>query len=1257
MEYQDFDIELTTLADGTHQVNVLDTPAGQTRQQLAFSLSDEALRDKLTQIEAMLRYKENLTAAEKRAQVTAVRAFGGSLFDALINDNLKSLYDQSRYIVRQRGQGLRLKLRIHSSLLTAVPWELLYDPRFDEFLCTSRQVSVARYVALPRPAQLMATKPPLNVLGVVAAPSNLPPLDVAFEKQQVEAALRPLVDQGLASLTWLETANRRVLLRAMNRGPWHVFHYVGHSGFDAAADEGYLSLLGDDGREEQLSADKLAMLLADHGTLRLVVLNSCMGARIGQDIYAGLATTLVRRGIPAVIGMQYDISDEAALTLAQTFYETLAENLPIETALAEARKAISLAVDESAEWGTPVFYTHAPDSVLFDVASPTLNHELAAPAEAETEEEKEASVTDQAYLTQIYELLMAHFDEAELQTLCFYLGIDYESLVGAAKPGKTRALVQYCDRAGRLADLREKVKGERPFVEWPELPKPPGGGGRQGHIVFGRQDEKATIGSWLAQEDAQVEFLYTTIAGMPGIGKSALAAAIELLPEVKDFAYHWVQLESGQEDLWSLIGQELDVQPPYQESVPARLKTDKVLLVLDGADDFVENEDLKPFLSSLQSTFRSKVILTARTFTDDPPEMQVLLEPLPLNPAVDWFLHCWRKKRSELQSDELVQLELICGPQLLDGHPLSISIVGSEVSRRRRLGKDNISQVYHELKNVIALTQSEYPNLLAEDTHVPKYSAWAAIKIAFDRLSPPAQQLMIRLAFLTNEFDGTLLKAVTRLGTNEPEEAEKWSEDLFDLSLLTYDEPRGIYKIHSIVRAFARRQFIQEEERDTLQKAVGLCMLKHTNPVYHFPGFMNLFDSSAWQDLIEIFRQQYGPVANSPLFDTSGSSEGVLRTLATYCISWALNERGLADQALAQSEDGLKQLSRMTDSLWVQALRIRFLAILANNALGKGDKVLANELIAQAISVVDFESTSSQNLLWEVGQLRLAQGRLYRQQGHLGEARSMLQAAESIYADLGDDEQRLTALSGLSTIAYDLGDLVESIRLSKEILLLLESLPDTRSTASRKAVEKTNLVEALAQKGDFVEALQWANEGLSLARERNLLWEYTALLINAAKAQIKLGKLAEAEAGLAEAFRQTLETGYESFKCELYYCRAELFLLRGQLEDALSEIGKALNIEDEIPQYTGEAQRIKGAILLAQGKHKEALETLDDLKNYAIHYSLAYHVARASLEAARVYRQMNQLTDMSSALDEAIPYFQANEMTYYLQEAENLLQQ
>lgn len=367
MDYQDFEIEITSQGDGRHHVNVLQTPAGETRQQLAFGWDDAALRGKLAALEGMLHFKQTDSRAQRQAKQTAVETFGGDLFDALFNDDLKSLYSTSWYMAEQNDRGLRLKLRLQSALLAAVPWELLYDRRFGEFLCTSRQLSIVRYVALPRAVQLLATKPPLHILGVVAAPDNLPPLDVAQEKRQMAEAVQPLVAQGLASLTWLEQPNWRALMRAMRRGPWHVLHYVGHSGFDEALDEGYLSLEDANRSEERLSAAKLATLLADHGTLRLVVLNACKGGRIGSDLYSSMAATLVRRGIPAVVGMQYDISDAAALEFALTFYEVLAENFPVEAALADARKAISIGVADSAEWGTPVFYTHAPQSVLFDM--------------------------------------------------------------------------------------------------------------------------------------------------------------------------------------------------------------------------------------------------------------------------------------------------------------------------------------------------------------------------------------------------------------------------------------------------------------------------------------------------------------------------------------------------------------------------------------------------------------------------------------------------------------------------------------------------------------------------------------------------------------------------------------------------------------------------------------------------------------------------------------------------------------------------
>ena len=61
----------------------------------------------------------------------------------------------------------------------------------------------------------------------------------------------------------------------MRRGPWHIFHFIGHGGFDAAAGEGALALAGDDGRSYLLHASGLAMLLRGHPSLRLVLLNAC----------------------------------------------------------------------------------------------------------------------------------------------------------------------------------------------------------------------------------------------------------------------------------------------------------------------------------------------------------------------------------------------------------------------------------------------------------------------------------------------------------------------------------------------------------------------------------------------------------------------------------------------------------------------------------------------------------------------------------------------------------------------------------------------------------------------------------------------------------------------------------------------------------------------------------------------------------------------------------------------------------------------
>ena len=101
----------------------------------------------------------------------------------------------------------------------------------------------------------------------------------------------------------------------------------------------------------QLPASLLARLIADHTALRLAIPNSCDGAQgANTDVFSSSASLLVRRGLPAVLAMQYEITDRAAIEFARGFYEALADGLPVDAATSEARISVSLGVTNTIEW-------------------------------------------------------------------------------------------------------------------------------------------------------------------------------------------------------------------------------------------------------------------------------------------------------------------------------------------------------------------------------------------------------------------------------------------------------------------------------------------------------------------------------------------------------------------------------------------------------------------------------------------------------------------------------------------------------------------------------------------------------------------------------------------------------------------------------------------------------------------------------------------------------------------------------------------
>jgi hypothetical protein len=372
VEYLDFELRIGAGAEGTMPVDVLRSPAGEARGVLTLPWSGDELQSRVTAVERSIRSASGARGVSMGPSEsgTSVPEFGGALFRGVMPESVRVCYRTSRALATQSGKGLRVRLRIDSPAVAALPWELLFDDEEGDFVSLSNATPIVRHLELGRGIAPLAVEPPLRILAMVSGPSDLPALSVAHERQRMEQALAPLVARGQAVLTWLEGDGGTALQRAMRpeAGPWHVFHFIGHGSFDPASGEGNLLLTGADGASVPLPATQLGRLLADHGSLRLAVLNACDGARGDESSrFSSTAAVLMRRGLPAVVAMQHPVSDTAAIEFSREFYGGLAGGLPVDGAVAEGRKAMSILDGAAFEWGTPVLHMRSADGRLFDL--------------------------------------------------------------------------------------------------------------------------------------------------------------------------------------------------------------------------------------------------------------------------------------------------------------------------------------------------------------------------------------------------------------------------------------------------------------------------------------------------------------------------------------------------------------------------------------------------------------------------------------------------------------------------------------------------------------------------------------------------------------------------------------------------------------------------------------------------------------------------------------------------------------------------
>lgn len=364
-DFVNFDL-LLTAAPGGYRVRVVDSPAGEATSSFTLPFSDlevENLILRLTQRSAGMRRLESV-------EVGVARTFGTQLFSAVFAGDVGVCWQKSRSIVAQQDRHLRVRLRLSDTPeLLDLPWELLFDAASDRFVALSSHSPLVRYLEVTGAAESAALAAPLRILALLASPADYVPLDIEKEWQRLNTALADQLERGAVVLDRVPAPTLSALQRALRRTDYHVFHFVGHGGYDERAQDGVLVFADESGASQLVTGQYLGALLHDERSLRLAVLNACDGARTSRtDPYAGVGQSLLRQGIPAVIAMQFAISDAAATVFAHEFYAATADGYALEAALTEARKAM-FAQQQGVEWTTPVLYTRTDETHLFDRAA------------------------------------------------------------------------------------------------------------------------------------------------------------------------------------------------------------------------------------------------------------------------------------------------------------------------------------------------------------------------------------------------------------------------------------------------------------------------------------------------------------------------------------------------------------------------------------------------------------------------------------------------------------------------------------------------------------------------------------------------------------------------------------------------------------------------------------------------------------------------------------------------------------------------
>jgi CHAT domain len=295
---------------------------------------------------------------------------GRELFSALLPSSIRDCLEASLSIAQAENCELRVRFDLPASL-SDLPVEILCPPQDDPIglaLALNGSLSVVRSVSVNRRRMPRLPKPeddeqPLSVLVVVASPGDRQPLDVGAELDRLEnelryfAGFRGVVLDVLGGPNNDDPATLAELSNRVTRSshPLAVL-LIAHGETSPDHGQACVVLESDDRCAHPIPANRLAATLGNGRHVRFVALNLCVGARVvAREPLSGVAQALISNGIPAVVGMSTELSDEAGSRFSPPLFRALAGNETIDEAVQLARIQIdNRQADTRIEWCAPV---------------------------------------------------------------------------------------------------------------------------------------------------------------------------------------------------------------------------------------------------------------------------------------------------------------------------------------------------------------------------------------------------------------------------------------------------------------------------------------------------------------------------------------------------------------------------------------------------------------------------------------------------------------------------------------------------------------------------------------------------------------------------------------------------------------------------------------------------------------------------------------------------------------------------------------